>query len=115
MTLRERPSAWTVVAVLASVALAVVVIGDRFWGGKSDSNVTAWQVTQLTQAVRDLATKFDGLAKQSSVDVLASKVDQQAGSISTLNSDMTGAKHDIASLRDDVNGILHPPFRNPKN
>lgn len=112
---KESPSAWTVAGVVVSAVLAIAVIGDRFWGGKSDSNVTSYQVTQLTEAVKNLAGKFDGLAKQSSVDALSSKVD-------VIGNDMIGAKHDIQDLqgsnkdlRTDVNGLIRPQFRNPKN
>lgn len=107
MTVKERPSIWTVISVITTIGLASMLVGDRFWGSKPDSNVTAYQVTQLTQAVRDLADKFGGLAKQTSVDALSTKV-------GSLDSDMTGAQHDIKGLRSDVDGILHPQFRNTR-
>lgn len=106
MTTRERPSAWTVAAVIAAVMLAALGIGDRFWG---PSSVTSYQVSQLTQAVRDLATKFDGLAKQTSVDALAARVDSQGNAIGVL-------QQGHAAMRADLDNLMRPPpFRNPKN
>lgn len=119
MTTKDIPSAWTAISIVASVLLAVVVVGDRFWGSKPDSSVTSWQVAQLIKAVDNLSAKFDGLAKQKDVDALAVRIDNQGSAIVSLGNDMTGAKHDIQDLRDgatrvraDVDGLLRPVFRN---
>lgn len=110
MTLpRDRPSLWMMIPAVAAVLSAAIVIGDRFWASAPDSHVTAFQVNQLTQAVRDLADKFDGVAKQSSVDALAAKLDHDEGMFSDLRAEMSGVKANVDTLMQARQTFRNPP------
>lgn len=104
---RDKLSPWVALPVIASILLSGADLGDRFWGSASDSRVTSFQVAQLTSAVRDLASKFEGLAKQSSVDALSGRMDLDEGKIGDLRSELTGVRHDLDGLRDQLH--RNPP------
>jgi outer membrane murein-binding lipoprotein Lpp len=104
---KDRLSPWVALPVIGSVLLAGADLGDRFWGSASDSRVTSFQVSQLTAAVKDLASKFDAMAKQSSVDALSGRVDRDEGSIGDLKTTMAG-------VRADVDNLMHPQVRQPR-
>lgn len=69
---------WTIVPVVVAGLLAAGDFGDKFWGSASDSRVTSFQVSQLTDAVKVLAGKFDVLPKQSAIDALVIRLDREA-------------------------------------
>jgi hypothetical protein len=97
-----------IIPAAVSVLMGAGYFGDRFWGNASDSRVTSYQVAQLTSAVRDLASKFDGMAKQSSMDALSARVDHDDGQISDLYNLTTGLRHDLD------NRLPAPVYRNPQ-
>lgn len=104
---RDRPTLWMVIPASTAVLLAALDLGDRFWAPAQDSRVTSYQVSQLTDAVKQLAGKFDAMAKQSSVDALSARVDHDDGQIADLYNLTTGLRHDLD------NRLPAPVYRNP--
>jgi hypothetical protein len=102
-TTKDRPSMWVILPVCASVLLVALDMGDRFWGSGS---VTAYEIMQLTEAVKNLTAEMDLLAKQSTVDALAARADRDEASIGELRTQG-------ATLRADVDHLMHPDFRRP--
>lgn len=106
---RHPPSnaaAW--VAVGLTFLLVLGDVGDKYWGTASDGRVTSWQVGQLTDSVKKLTDKLDGLVKQAALDALASRVDTHEGKIADLYNLTTGLRHDLD------NRLPPPIYRNPR-
>ena len=79
----------------------LMVLGDisqtRTRGTASDGRVTSYQVSQLTDAVKDLAHKFDAMPKQSALDALSARVDRDDVAIGA-GSGWRGSRADLDNL-----------------